>query len=381
MKKRLWLALGVLAAVCLLTAIGPRALAWTQFRSGNAATVAKGEVVDNTVFMGGRNVDIAGTVNGDVICGAQNLNISGTVTGDVICGAQTINISGHVEGNIRIGGQTVNFNGTVDKNATIGAQTINTDSKSMVGGDADFAGSNLNLSGNIGRDLAVAGSNVNLSGEVGRDIKSAVQDMTIAGGAKVGGGIDYTSKNKVNISGGATVAGSVTQHIPKEKTRSYPRMAFFSGIFVLILGAVLLIAALILTALFPQFVHSVSSQAVKRPLRVFLTGFVASIVVPVVAVLLMISVIGIPLAILLILTWILIALTSGLFTAYYIGRSVWRRQHNPLLIVLAGGLLLLILFIIPFLGCVVMLFSFWIGAGMVLLELRNHIPRPKYDLK
>jgi hypothetical protein len=381
MKLRAWVALSAAAVFLLLIFVGSNASAWTEFRSGNRGTVASGETIDGTLWVGAKTVDIAGTVNGDVFCGAQTVNISGTVKGDVICGAQTINISGGVEGSVRLGAQTINLTGIIGRNATAGAQTITTDSKSRIGGDASFGTTDLHLNGTIGRDLAAGGDRVNIGGEVGRDIKSGANKITLSGSAKVGGGIEYTSKDKINIASGAEVAGKVTQNIPKDKDPTFPTVFIFQGVTAVIAALFLLISALIVTALLPQMAHSVSSQGIKRPWWVLLTGFVASFVVPILFILLLITIIGIPLAILLILSWLLIAVSSGLFTAYWLGRMVWRGQTNVLFRVLVGTAILLLLFMVPYLGFFAMLATFWIGAGMVLLELKDRIPRPKYTLK
>jgi hypothetical protein len=250
-----------------------------------------------------------------------------------------------------------------------------------VGIDASLAASDMNLNGTINRDLAVAGAGVTISGNVGRDVRAAVDRLNLTSAAKVGGEIEYTSKNTVNIDEGADVAGQVTQNVPKEKRGALVSLFIFSGTLALIAALILLITAFVVTALFPQLVHQVSLQAMRRPWWVLLTGFIASIVAPIVGILLMITIIGIPLALLLLLIWILIAGTSGLFSAYYLGRRLWTRQDNPLFRVLLGGFVLLVLFLIPILGFLVMLAAFWMGTGMVLLELKDRYPKPAYHLK
>jgi hypothetical protein len=46
-----------------------------------------------------------------------------------------------------------------------------------------------------------------------------------------------------------------------------------------------------------------------------------------------------------------------------------------------GSFTLLVLFMLPILGFIVMLVAFWLGAGMVLLELKSRTHRPKYQVK
>lgn len=381
MGKRAWLALGGAAVFILLIFVGSKAQAFTQFRSGSSATVAANETVDSTMFIGGRDVNIYGTINGDLFCGAQNLNISGTVNGDVICGAQTINLSGHVTGDIRVGAQTINFTGMIDGNATIAAQTLNTDTKSIIKNDASIAGTDLNLNGKIVRDLAAGGANTTLGGEVGRDIKHGGKQLTLLSTAKVGGGIDYTSNDMINMQSGAKVGGSVTHKYPQKRHVDFPRVAAFSGAVALFVALMLLIKSFVLTALFPRFVHSVSTQGLRRPWWALLTGFLASIVAPIIGVLLFVTVIGIPLAITLLVFWVLTSLLSGWFAAYWLGRMIMRSQTNPLMIIFVGALVLLILIMVPYIGFFVLMLAFWMGMGMILLELKDRYNRPSYILK
>jgi hypothetical protein len=378
--KKLWLPLSLLSVLLLISIVGARAHAFSQFRTGQNTTVAAGQTVDSTMFVDGRDINIAGTVNGDVFCGGQTINISGTIKGDVICGGQTINISGNVDGNVRVGAQTVNLSGTISKNATIAAQTLNTDSKSKITGDASFAGTDMNLNGQIGRDLNAGGNNVNIGGQIGRDVKSGANKISLAAGAKVGGSIEYTSKDQISLANGAMIGGKVTHNQPKQHNGPWIRLAFFGNWFALVMALLLLITALIVTALLPQLVHAVGMRGIARPWMALLTGFIAGIVAPIALILLSVTVIGIPLAILLFFAWLVIALSSGLFTAYWLGLLIWRTSPNAILTVLAGGVLLLILMLIPYLGFFVMLIAFWLGSGMVLLTLKDKYRRPHYKL-
>ena len=380
MTKKAWLALSIVAAAFLIIGIGAKAHAWTAFRSGNSANVASSETLDSSLWIGARDVDIAGTVNGDVFCGAQTLNISGTVKGDVICAAQTINISGNVEGSVRLAGQTVNLTGSVGRSAAIAGQTINIDSKSQIGSDASIAGNDINLSGRVGRDLSAAGATLDLNGQVGRDVKSTVGKITLTKDAKVGGGIDYTSKTKISLLSDSQVAGNITQHQPKVRGGHIPSLLFFgtATVFIVIM---LIGSALIATALLPQFIHRVSGQGMRRPWIALLTGLGASVLMPMLFILLAITVVGIPLAILLLLSWLLINLSSGLFSAYWVGRRLWSGQSNAMLLILAGSLILIALYLIPIVGVIVLVLAAWLGEGMLILEIGSHLTRPKYQVK
>ncbi len=381
MKMRLALFVAIAASCVFVLTLTPKAHAFTGFTSTKNETIPAGQTRDQSLWLGARSIDIGGTVNGDVICGTQTLNISGTVKGDVICGAQTVNISGKVDGSVRVGAQTVNISGSVGRNASIAAQTINIDSRSSIGEDASLAATTIVMNGGVGRDLAIGGADTTLSGTVGRDVQGSVTKLTLTSSAKVKGSIDYTSNTALARASGSAVNGTITRHIPHKKSISFASFLFFRGVIALIAGLLALVTGVILTALFPQAVHKVSKQGMKRPWLALGTGFVAAIVVPVLSALLMVTIIGVPLGILTLLSWLLIVLTSGLFSAYYLGRRIWSGQKHPVLIVLAGGLVLVILSMIPILGFIVVLLATWMGAGMVLLELKSRVPAPNYKVK
>lgn len=381
MTKKLWLLLAAVATVFLLFILGNSAGAWTSFRTGNSAYVGKSENIDSSLWVGAKNIDIAGTVNGDLFCAGQTVNISGSVKGDIICVGQTINISGNVDGNIRLAAQTVNMTGNVVRNASIAAQTINFDTRSQVAGDANLAGSDLNLSGNIGRDLAVAGAALDLNGQVGRDLKANIEQITLTKDAKVGGSLDYTSKNKISFAGSNQVGGTVTQHHPRVNKGHIASPLLFFGVFSVAMIFMLIVSALVITALLPVFVHRVSEQGIMRPWKALLTGLVASLAMPFVIILLMVTVVGIPIAILLGLAWLLINLSSGLFSAFWLGRVVWRGQRNALWIVMAGSLILIILYLIPVVGIIALVLATWLGEGMLILDLYSRTPRPHYQFR
>lgn len=346
-------------------------------RSGNNATVNMNEVIDSTLWAGGRNIDIAGTVNGDVICGGQTVTISGIVHGDIICAGQTVNISGTVDGDVRAAAQTLNISGYIGKNLSAAGQTVTLEGQGKVGEDASIAAQDSVINGIVGRDVSFASQTANITGSVGRNIKGNVENLTITSSAKVGGEINYTSKNEAEISQEAQIAGKVSRSEPPQKNTSAASntgFKFFGGL-------AMLVTALLLVLIFPRAFHKVTENGVKSFGKSLLVGLVASIVVPIVIVLAMISIVALPLALLALLAWILIVALSGTFAAYYTGRLVWQHQTNAILIMFTGGIVLLLIRIIPVVGFLVTLVAIWVGIGMALLQLKKYMAKPHYDVK
>lgn len=352
------------------------------FRSGNSATVGANEVVDGTLWTTGKTVDIVGQVNGDLFCAGQTVTVSGTVHGDVICAAQTITISGTVDGNVRSAAQTFNVSGNVMHNLTAAAQSFNQAAKASVAGDASVAGSDVTFNGTIGRDAALAGQNVTINGQIARNVTASVEQLSLGSGAKIGGDLSYTSKNEVLSANDAVVAGTTTKYLPKEQPQRRIGSVVGFGVGAVIFAALAgLVFVLTLVLLIPQTIHNVTNQAIKSPWKTLLVGFLASLIVPILFIIILLTVIGIPLALLLIGVWILISSLSGVMSAYYTGRLIWKDQHNAILIMLVGSLLLFVLYFIPIIGVFVALGAYFMGTGMLLLEAKRFVGSPNYRVK
>lgn len=351
-----------------------------NFKTGTNVTISQNDKVQHTVFAAGQTVDINSEVFGDVFCAGQTVTISGIVHGDVLCAGQTVNVTGRVDGDVRLVGQTVTLGADVAGNATIGGQSFILESTGKVGGDMTLGSTTATLSGTVGRDLAVGGQTVTVGNSVGRDIKATVEHLQLTSAARVNGNINYTSAKVLDKAPGAVIGGTVSRSNPPEQAKSKHGALFGFGIgwFVYWFLALLLVA-MTLALLFPRMLAVATNRAIPRPWKALLIGFIASISMPVLFVLLLVTVVGIPLAFIVGLLWLVILLLSGPLFGYYLGRIILRGSRNPLLIMLVGSAVLLILFFIPLIGFIALLAASWVGSGILLLELFGRTPKPVYS--
>lgn len=351
------------------------------FRSGTNVNIERGQKVDNTVFASGQTVDIGSEVTGDVYCVAQTVSISGKINGDVICAAQTINITGEVTGDLRLAGQTITIGAEVGGNAAIAAQTFNLESGAIIDRDASLAVSTATLNGEIGRDLALGAESVTIANQVGRDIQGDVANLRLTSSADIGRDITYTSNQDLQRSEGAEVGGEISRKdVVDKKSQDGGSLAGFAiGWFLYSLLALLLLA-MVIAFIFPRAVHAVSEAAYPWPWKALLTGFIVTLLGPVALALIAATFIGIPLAFIFGLAWLIAVLLSGVFSGYYLGRLLLRNSRSSLMIMLIGILVLILLYFIPIIGFIFMLLALWIGTGMQVLALFRAAPKPNYAL-
>lgn len=345
-------------------------------KTGDTVTIPVDEKIDSLLFAGGSSIDIAGTVNGDVFCAGQTVTISGTVRGDVFCAGQTINISGKIEGSVRLVAQTVTLGGMIGGSATVASQTLLLEKNGYILRDLVGGVQSATLNGATSRDVVIGASNIIINGQVGRNIKSEVDKLTIGSTGRVGGDMGYTSNTNAIVSPGGQIAGKVTRtplaKQSNDRTDAPYVLTFLSLVYAF---ATLLVLALAIVLLIPSMLHEASTKALSSPGRIALTGLVGIIIIPILILILLISGIGLPLGILVLLVWLVIGILSGSFVGYTLGRLILKTEKNPILIMLLGASLLLVIYFIPLLGVLAMLVAYLFGTGMILNLAIQRMPK------
>lgn len=387
MKKYRLMAVGVLVAL-LGVLVAPVAghAATTNFRSGTTASVAKDEVVDSTAYLAGTTLTVQGDVKGDLYCAGQTVDISGTVEGDVICAAQNITISGNVLGNVRVAAQTVTLSGPVARSVTAFGQSVTLTSSAVVNNDVTAYGNTLQLAGKVGRDAVVGGESVSLEGTVGRDVTANDAHLTLGSTARVGGGLNYTSNNTVELATGAVVTGKTERHTPpvKEKKAESTFANRFWGVAYWF-GAFLLFGWILL-GLAPRTYRTASDVMVKQGGWALLAGVVALVMTPIVVVLLMVTVIGIPVAVALMFLWLIALVASYVYSGYAIGAWVassasWKLKWPGFLSLLLGLVILAALMLIPVVGGLFGFLALVWGLGGIVMTCNRHLKARKVEPK
>jgi cytoskeletal protein CcmA (bactofilin family) len=344
----------------------------TNFKTGNDITVAANETVDGMLFTAGNNIDIAGTVNGDVYCAGQSVVITGTVKGDVFCAGQTVMINGVIEGSVRIAGQSVTLDGIIENSATVAAQNFTISKSGSVGRDLLGGSQNLVINGRVLRDVEAGSQDLTVNGTVGRDINGSVNTLSIGSAGQVTGNVDYVGTSDPSIAAGGKILGTTHRTVPKNniKQNSYsPAMLAIFGFVIMFIAFV--VTALLLAKCLRGAMVEATKATMKSPIMTILVGAAAMLIVPIFIIVLFMTVIGIPLAIITILVWLLVMALSGPFVSFLLGRLLMRGDKHPCWGTFLGASILVILYFIPIIGFIAMLLTSMFGIGMLLRQGRK----------
>lgn len=366
-KKLIVLGLGliVLSTLAFVNVVNAQ-----NFKAGDVITVESNQTIDGMLFAAGNNINITGIVDGDVYCAGQTVTISGTIKGDVICAGQTVTISGKIEGNVRIAGQVVTINGTIGNSATIGSQDLIIDKSGTIGRDLLGGSQNTTINGTIGRDIVAGSKILAIGGKITRNINGGIETILVGSAGYVGGYVDYIGNNNPTIIDGGKIIGKVTRTMPENKKETQmffsPLIFTFSWFFYVLIAGITL--ALTLVGLFPRIFVESSAKAMKAPGKTALVGFIAGIIAPFIIMILMMTFIGIPLAILAIMIWIIIMILNVPFTSYLLGNTIMQKSKKPIWIMLTGSITLTITYFIPIVGFIALIGTSLFGTGMILIE-------------
>jgi hypothetical protein len=194
------------------------------------------------------------------------------------------------------------------------------------------------------------------------------------------GNITYTSQKQLETQGNAVVGGKISHHAVAKKDHSaaWSALRLLWSLYVLL---ALIIFSMVLVALFPQWFRVWIQTVYDRPWWALLTGFLASLIMPVVFIALLVSILGAPLALFLLLIWIVLSALALPMAAYYLGRLMLRNEMRSPLLMLAGVVVLGLVGLIPYIGTLVSAFAYWFGLGSLLINLRSRYRRPVYSSK
>jgi hypothetical protein len=355
-----------------LVAIVPLEVMAADLRQGSDVTVGPGETVNDDLYAGAGTISINGTVNGNVFAGGGTITVSGNVTRDLILGGGTINVTGRVGGSIIAAGGNLTLNGPVERDIVVTGGIISIGSGATVGRDLVIAGGTATVNAPIARRVRMSAGKLTLRNKVGGDVTGRVDHLKLDG-AQIGGKLDYTSDNQVELVNGARVSGTTTRHTPTDGGARGAGNGVVGWLQALI-GIFAL--GLLLIFLFPGLSARAIDTERAQPWASLGIGAAIGVITPILA--LIVFIVGIFiggwwLGLLLIPLWILALAIGYVVSGFLLGRLIfaqlgWGQYHDALK--LLGGLVVLtVVGIIPVLGWLVGLAALLFGTGALALAV------------
>lgn len=302
---------------------------------------------------------VEGTIDGDLFVVAGEVTITGTVTGDVIgLVGGPLRISGEVQGAVRAAAVRLEISGSVgDDLAFVAAETVVDGS---VGRDVlGFAGA-LDLYGSVGRDVRAQVFRLGLDGPVGRDVLVRTDRLRLDAEAAVGGDVLYQASADATVDPAASVAGRFTRRdvIAPVWARVVTRLFAVLSLLAFVAAGIVALWAF----------RGVSGRSLDRvrehPWRSALLGLAVLLVPPVLVLPLFLTLVGIPVALVVLLFWLCALFLGPLPAVTALGGRVLQRRGGAVAALVVGTLLWRgAMWLLPVLAALVYLAALVVGLG------------------
>jgi len=333
-------------------------------------TVPAGQTVDDSLFATGDTVIIDGIINGDLIAFARHVSINGTIKGNLITAGSSVDVSGIVEGSILIGGQNIQLNGKVAHNLmSIGTITIGKDA--AIGGDAAGFGNEIHMNGNIARSFYAFGI-TDIAGTIGRNVTFRGSTITVLPSARISGDLkSYVPRAEtVHIDPSATIGGKQTVELPKPGPSRYATFSFYFSQLLHVAAA--FVAGFLLLLIVPSLRRLGFSDSISV-LKSGGIGFLLVFATPIAALCVAITVVGLPVAFVGFVTWLLGLYLAKIVVANFIGRTLLASQGDRMTSVALGLLVGLVLIFVainlPYVGGLIEFVLVLIGFGALAMNV------------
>lgn len=372
MKKAIW-------GMCALVLVVPLIAQGALFQKGNDSYVhPKNEIIRENVYAGAPQISIKGPVQGDAFLGGATVVVTGGISEDAMIVGGNVSILARVSEDARIIGGNVIVDDRVGGDLIIIGGSVTVTSNAVVDGDVTLLGGQVSIDGVLNRDLEVAGGEVVLSGTVRGNVRMMADKKVVLGdGAIIRGNLTYRAAHELVMHDNAQVIGKVIQEEPKWaslKGTSQFRNTVLGviGTLFLIKLLTMFIGYLVLVGIAPKWTGKIVRLGQKDFWKQFVTGLVLAIVVPIVALLLAVTVVGIPFTIALASLYVLLLISATLFVGPVLGVALMRlmKQDDELnwKSALLGIVVFLLLRLVPLIGwaidCVFMLLTMGIFAQL-----------------
>ena len=327
------------------------------------------------VYMTGPDVRIDTPVGGDLLAAAGRIAVDQRVLGDAILGGGSIDIRAPIGDDLRAAAGIFHLSSRVEGEALIAAGSIAFGPSAEIRGHARLAGNDVVIAGKFASGVTVWSRHVIVFGDIQGPLVISGEQIEIMPSARIYGDVSYSGPHEIKVHPGAMIQGSITRTesaiaIPRPKVR-IPGLPALKPL--LMFG--LLAAGMLLLAVFPHF--TVESARLLRGSALKSLGLGTAILfsLPPIIMLLMITIIGIPLALVLAAAYAIALLAGYLVTAFFIGDRLleFSRKAPPTYAWRVGALavallLLWLLRAIPYLGGIAILFALIFGMGAMLLQ-------------
>lgn len=362
-------------ALAIVTGGAPSPAEAQLVEARDLVTIPSGEVREGDLYAAGQTVQVDGRLDGDLVAGARRIVVDGQVDGDLFAAGNTIDLRGPIGDSARIAGQSLTVDTTIDGDLIAGGAELHVTENASIAGGLVAANGLVEIDGTVGDGARVAAGEIVVRGTVNGNANFIADRVDLAPGARITGDLDYRTRTPLSPEAAAQVEGAVRYEEPPDDEPDDGAGFGVAFWFWQMLAA--LLTGIVAVALFRRVVQGLVASIAEETTLGALLGFTAFLLVPVAALIAMVTLIGLPIGLAAGLLFGLALYAAKLPIAVWIGDRLLglagRSGASPYAAMAVGIVLLYLLFAIPFVGWLFWLAATWLGLGAMVVCGRRYL--------
>lgn len=337
-------------------------------RSGETVTVEAKQVLEGDFYGLGQTITLSGAAEHDVYVAGGSVTINAPVVEDLVILGGSAQVHGEVKDDVRIvAGEAVLAKPVLGDVVILGG-TVRILSTATIGGDLIFLGGDVTVDGPVTGSVYGTSGKVRINAHVGGDVDVRVgESFTLGDAADVAGKVSYKGQNELVRAQGAVVGGTIT----RESVMPKATMTTVQSIVLDVL--ILIFSSLTIFFIARERAARLVAGAWSAYGRSGLIGLGMLLAIPIVAIILMASMVGIMVGFALIFLYLLFLgitfMLLPIFLGTFLERLIRGEQKLSLITVVLGIALFTALPFIPFIGSFIILLTVTVVFGSLCLEL------------
>ena len=308
----------------------------------------KNKTYNNSLFFGG-----------DTIIDGSNVK-----TGIGFFAGSKLFLTGNYEYGVHAA-DTMTINSSYERDLFALGNYIVVSNEASIARDVFMAANEIKISTYLHGDAMFAANKVILDNlTIDGDLRVAAKEVVFEGDVTIKG--EFVYNDNLEVDGEYTAENTTTYHMPTIELK-------FNNMVVMCFQLAAAIAiAVVLMCIARNFFKDIREGAVSvdgnEMLTTFFTGICGAIIAPLIIALLLITIVGAPAGLLLLLAWIVLLGVSSVVTAAFIAARIMPKMNN-----LIGTILVLVVFavlsLVPYLNLFVKICEVGFGFGLIFKAL------------
>lgn len=311
--------------------------------------------------------------NDNIMAIDETVVANGTANGLImLCGST---ISSNANGDYAfIAGREVNISGNITRDAFVVGETVTIENTGIINRDLYVCASKVIINGAVNRNIYVASSELLVGDKayIRGDVHSVTDKIVISETANVLGTVEYRSDASVVSIPESIQVNRIEVETNKNQGNVSKSFDFNEKILELLM---VFVTFILMLAIVPEFFTKIDERYAlnaKELFKAFGIGVLLLIVVPIVSIILMVTIVGLPIAFVALLLYIIAFIITGAVAGYTIVKAIFGSKVNKFVAGTAGVIGYKLLMCVPVLGGIVYFFCISLTLGVMYMTFRKN---------